>query len=90
MLSTNVADVPAFGAVGNLTIIRVKRNHSNRGTVGQLLEYATKMKGYTCDQLNNYAIKSGKLAGKILHRILKSLAMNKHNGADRILEANGK
>jgi hypothetical protein len=62
----NMADVLALDATGNLIIIEIKRDHSSRETVGQLLEYAAKMKGTTYDQLNDYAMKSGKLSGKTL------------------------
>lgn len=63
---SNMADVLALDATGNLIIVEIKRDHSSRGTVGQLLEYAAKAKGLTYDQLNDYAVKSGKLIGKSL------------------------
>lgn len=51
----SMADVLALDALGNLIIIEIKRNYSDRETVGQLLEYAAQMKGITYDELNNFA-----------------------------------
>ncbi|WP_338655209.1 hypothetical protein V6B14_03570 [Sporosarcina psychrophila] len=53
----NMADVLALDATGNLIIVEIKRDHSNRETVGQLLEYAAKMKDVTYDELNDISKK---------------------------------
>jgi len=53
----NMADVLALDATGNLIIVEIKRDHSSRETVGQLLEYAAKMKVVTYDELNDISQK---------------------------------
>jgi len=53
----NMADVLALDATGNLIIVEIKRDHSSLETVGQLLEYAAKLKDVTYDELNDISQK---------------------------------
>ena len=46
-----MADILALDADGRLVIVEIKRNWSDRKTVGQLLEYAAEMAGKTYDDL---------------------------------------
>lgn len=46
-----MADILALDADGNLVIVEIKRDWSNRTTVGQLLEYAANMAGCRYEQL---------------------------------------
>ncbi len=48
----SMADVLALDARGNLIIIEIKRDWSDRGTIGQLLEYAAKLSDITYEHLN--------------------------------------
>ena len=47
----SMADILALDADGCLVIVEIKRDWSNRATVGQLLEYAAEMTGKTYDDL---------------------------------------
>lgn len=47
----SMADVLAFDASGRLIIIEIKRDWSNRETIGQLLEYAAKLRSSTYEEL---------------------------------------
>ena len=46
-----MADILALDADGNLIIVEIKRDWSDRATVGQLLEYAANMTGVSQDRL---------------------------------------
>jgi hypothetical protein len=50
-----MADVLAIDSNGALVIIEIKRNSSDRATVGQLLEYAGSLKGSGYERLNSEA-----------------------------------
>ena len=67
----NMADVLALDATGNLIIVEIKRDHSNRETVGQLLEYAAKMKDVTYDELNDISQKHKKWTSNDLYDAFK-------------------
>lgn len=47
-----MADVLALDSSGNLIIIEIKRDWSDRETVGQLLSYAARLQGVTYERLN--------------------------------------
>jgi hypothetical protein len=51
----SMADVLALDARGNLIIIEIKRDWSDRSTVGQLLEYAARLSNSNYDFLNKIA-----------------------------------
>src|SRR5258706_263567 len=51
----SMADVLALDATGRLVVVEVKRDWSDRETVGQLLEYASSLKGATYEQLDDVA-----------------------------------
>lgn len=51
----SMADVLALDARGNLIVIEIKRDWSDRGTIGQLLEYAAKLSNISYDHLNKIA-----------------------------------
>lgn len=42
-----MADILAVDSQGNLIIIEIKRHGSDRGTIGQLLDYAARLSGWT-------------------------------------------
>lgn len=47
-----MADVLALDALGNLVIVEIKRDWSNRATIAQLLEYASDLKDANYERLN--------------------------------------
>ncbi len=51
----SMADVLALDALGRLVIVEIKRNLSDRTVVGQLLEYAARLKSASFEELQNYA-----------------------------------
>lgn len=51
----SMADVLALDALGRLVIVEIKRNLSDRTVVGQLLEYAARLKDSSFEELQNYA-----------------------------------
>ncbi len=51
----SMADVLALDALGRLVIVEIKRHLSDRTVVGQLLEYAARLKSASFDELQNYA-----------------------------------
>jgi hypothetical protein len=64
-----MADVLALDSSGALVIIEIKRNSSDRATVGQLLEYAGSLRGAGYERLNNEAQRySHWLGGSLLDR----------------------
>ncbi len=67
----NMADVLALDATGNLIIVEIKRDHSSRETVAQLLEYAAKMKDATYDELNDISQKYKKRTTSDLYDAFK-------------------
>jgi|SRR5215211_4485602 len=50
-----MADVLALDALGRLVIVEIKRDWSDRSTVGQLLEYAARLRTASFDVLQSYA-----------------------------------
>lgn len=56
----SMADVLALDTSGNLIIIEIKRDWSNRKTVGQLLEYAAKFRDVSYERLAEEANKYNK------------------------------
>jgi hypothetical protein len=50
-----MADILALDALGRLVIVEIKRDWSDRTTVGQLLEYAARLRTASFDELQNYA-----------------------------------
>jgi hypothetical protein len=51
----SMADILALDADGRLILVEMKRNWSDRSTVGQLLEYAARMAGASYEELENIA-----------------------------------
>jgi hypothetical protein len=51
----SMADVLALDALGRLVIVEIKRHLSDRTVVGQLLEYAARLKSASFEELQNYA-----------------------------------
>ena len=51
----SMADILALDADGSVILVEMKRDWSDRGTVGQLLEYAAKMARSTYDELERIA-----------------------------------
>lgn len=51
----SMADVLALDALGRLVVIEIKRDWSNRETVGQLLEYAARLHSSSYDELQEIA-----------------------------------
>jgi len=51
----SMADVLALDALGRLVIVEIKRNLSDRTVVGQLLEYAARLKNASFEELQKYA-----------------------------------
>jgi len=51
----SMADVLALDASGRLIVIEIKRDWSNRETVGQLLEYAARLRACSYDELQAIA-----------------------------------
>lgn len=51
----SMADVLALDSVGNLIVVEVKRDWSDRSTVGQLLEYAAAYKDAAYETFNQLA-----------------------------------
>jgi hypothetical protein len=50
-----MADILALDALGRLVIFEIKRDWSDRTTVGQLLEYAARLRTTSFDELQGYA-----------------------------------
>ena len=50
-----MADILALDAFGRLVIVEIKRDWSDRTTVGQLLEYAARLRNVSFDELLSYA-----------------------------------
>jgi hypothetical protein len=50
-----MADILALDALGRLVIVEIKRDWSDRTTVGQLLEYAARLRTASFDELQSYA-----------------------------------
>ena len=50
-----MADMLALDALGRLVIVEIKRDWSDRTTVGQLLEYAARLRTSSFDELQGYA-----------------------------------
>ena len=50
-----MADVLALDALGRLVIVEIKRHVSDRTVVGQLLEYAARLKSASFEELQNHA-----------------------------------
>jgi hypothetical protein len=50
-----MADVLALDSLGRLVIVEIKREWSDRTTVGQLLEYAARLRTSSFDELQSYA-----------------------------------
>ncbi len=50
-----MADILALDADGRLVVVEMKRDWSDRSTVGQLLEYAARMAESTYDDLEGLA-----------------------------------
>lgn len=63
----SMADVLALDAVGNLIVIEVKRDWSDRSTVGQLMEYAAGMLSPSYERLNALAKQYSKWQGDELY-----------------------
>ena len=59
----SMADVLALDSLGNLILIEIKRDWSDRATVAQLLEYAAAYKGATYERLNQEAQRYEKWSG---------------------------
>ncbi len=59
----SMADVLALDSVGNLVVVEVKRDWSDRSTVGQLLEYAAAYKDAAYETFNQLAQRYGKWPG---------------------------
>jgi hypothetical protein len=53
----SMADVLALDSFGNLVVVEIKRDWSDRSTVAQLLEYAATYKDYTYESFNQLAQK---------------------------------
>jgi hypothetical protein len=51
----SMADILALDALGRLVIVEIKRDWSDRATVGQLLEYAARLRSISFDELQSYA-----------------------------------
>ena len=51
----SMADILALDAERNLIVVEIKRDWSNRSTVGQLLEYAAKMANSKYEDIEKYA-----------------------------------
>ncbi|MBI1876672.1 MAG: DUF91 domain-containing protein [Chloroflexi bacterium] len=51
----NMADILALDTLGNLVIVEIKRDWSDRSTVAQLLEYAAEYKDATYEKLDRLA-----------------------------------
>ena len=51
----SMADVLALDSVGNLVVVEIKRDWSDRSTIAQLLEYAATYKDYTYESFNQMA-----------------------------------
>lgn len=51
----SMADVLALDSLGRLVVVEIKRDWSDRSTVGQLLEYAATSKDYTYESFNQLA-----------------------------------
>lgn len=69
----NMADVLALDAAGNLIVIEIKRDWSDRETVGQLLEYAARYRNVSYEELNDIARKYKKWIGQELFTEFKSI-----------------
>lgn len=59
----SMADILALDTSGNLIIVEIKRDWSNRATVGQLLEYASKFNNVSYERLAEETIKYKKWNG---------------------------
>jgi hypothetical protein len=64
----SMADVLALDNFGRLILIEIKRQLCDRETVGQLLEYAARMRNLTYDQLNQIAKRYRDWSGGELHK----------------------
>ena len=51
----SMADVLALDALGRLVIVEIKRSLSDRSVVGQLLEYAARLRNSSFEELQNYS-----------------------------------
>jgi len=51
----SMADVLALDSAGRLIVVEIKRDWSNRDTIGQLLEYAARLNGCGFTRLEQYA-----------------------------------
>lgn len=58
-----MADILALDSLGNLVLVEIKRDWSNRATVGQLLSYASEFSEVPYERLNAEAKKYGHLKG---------------------------
>ena len=54
-----MGDILALDADGRLVIVEIKRDWSDRATVGQLLEYAAEMTGKSYEDLENWIENTG-------------------------------
>ncbi|MFK2825233.1 hypothetical protein QYG89_05980 [Bacillus sp. B190/17] len=70
----NMADVLALDAKGNLIVVEIKREWSNRTTVGQLLDYASELTEVRYDQLNEIANKYTKWRAGNLYDAFKEFS----------------
>ncbi|MBO0589052.1 hypothetical protein [Sporosarcina sp. E16_8] len=80
----NMADVLALDATGNLIIVEIKRDHSSRETVGQLLEYAAKMKDVTYDELNDISQKYKKWTSNNLYDAFKAFSDDEYIDKEKL------
>lgn len=61
-----MADILALDSLGNLVLVEIKRDWSDRATVAQLLSYAAEYQGVTYEGLNAEAQRYAKLKGNDL------------------------
>ena len=69
-----MADILALDALGRLVIVEIKRDWSDRTTVGQLLEYAARLSTASFDELQGYARRHQRDNAYDLHAVFKQFS----------------